>query len=155
MNIQRMTSVAVLAGLAMAGVLAGQEKKIKRSDLPAAVEKTVVAQSEGATIKGFTREKEDSKTFYEAEMIVKGHTKDVLMDETGAVVELEEEVVFDALPAEVKAGLVSKAGMGKIAKVESITKKGKLVAYEAQVVTNGKRSEIQVGPDGKSLNHEE
>ena len=31
----------------------------------------------------------------------------------------------------------------------------KLVAYEAQVTTNGKRSEVQVGPDGKPLDHEE
>ena len=42
-----------------------------------------------------------------------------------------------------------------IGKVESLTKKGKLVAYEA-VVTNGKKhSEIQVGPDGKKLAKEQ
>jgi hypothetical protein len=29
------------------------------------------------------------------------------------------------------------------------------VAYEAQVMTGGKKSEVQVGPDGKPLNHEE
>jgi hypothetical protein len=39
--------------------------------------------------------------------------------------------------------------------VESITIHGKLVAYEAKVDTNGKRSEIQVSPDGKPLDHEE
>jgi uncharacterized membrane protein YkoI len=149
-----MASIMIMAGLAITAAVA-QEKKIKRSDLPAAVEKTVVVQSEGATIKGFNREKEDGKTLYEVEMIVKGHTKDVLIDETGAVVEVEEEVVFDALPAEVKKGLAAKAGKGKITKVESLTKKDKLVAYEAQVVTNGKKSEMQVGPDGKGLNHEE
>jgi len=32
-------------------------------------------------------------------MIVNGHTKDVLMDPTGAVVEVEEEVALDSLPA--------------------------------------------------------
>ena len=32
------------------------EKKIKRSDLPPAVEKTVAAQSLGATIQGFSEE---------------------------------------------------------------------------------------------------
>jgi hypothetical protein len=51
--------------------------------------------------------------------------------------------------------LQAKAGKGKITKVESLTKKDKLVAYEAQVVTNGKKSEVQVGPDGKPLDHEE
>jgi hypothetical protein len=39
--------------------------------------------------------------------------------------------------------------------VESLTKHGTLVAYEAQVLNKGKKSEIQVGPDGKPLAHEE
>jgi hypothetical protein len=59
------------------------------------------------------------------------------------------------LPAAVKAGLLGKAGKGKITRVESLTKKGKLVAYEAQVNTNGKKSEAQVGPEGQPLDHKE
>jgi hypothetical protein len=39
--------------------------------------------------------------------------------------------------------------------VDTIKKHDKLVAYEAQVTTNGKKSEVQVGPDGKPLDHEE
>jgi hypothetical protein len=39
--------------------------------------------------------------------------------------------------------------------VESITKNGKLVAYEAAVKTGTKNSEVQVGPDGKKLAHPE
>jgi len=143
------------SGLLLAGNASAQEKKIKRSDLPPAVEKTVAAQSEGATIKGFSTEKEKGETFYEAEMMVNGHSKDVLIAADGTVVEVEEQVAFDSLSADVKAGLQAKAGKGKILKVESLTKKGKLVAYEAQVDTNGKKSEVQVGPDGKPLDHEE
>ncbi len=142
-------------GLLLAAAVSAQEKKIKRSDLPPAVEKTVAAQSEGATIKGFSTEKEKGETFYEAEMMVNGHSKDVLIAADGTVVEVEEQVVLDSLSADVKAGLQAKAGKGKILKVESLTKKGKLVAYEAQVDTNGKKSEVQVGPDGKPLDHEE
>jgi hypothetical protein len=143
------------SGLLLAGNASAQEKKIKRSDLPPAVEKTVAAQSEGATIKGFSTEKEKGQTFYEAEMLVSGHSKDILIAADGTVVEVEEQVAFDSLSADVKAGLQAKAGEGKILKVESLTKKGKLVAYEAQVDTNGKKSEVQVGPDGKPLDHEE
>jgi hypothetical protein len=148
--------VAIVAsGLLLAGTASAQEKKIKRSALPPAVEKTVAAQSEGATIKGFSTEKEKGETFYEAEMMVNGHSKDVLIAADGTVVEVEEQVVLDSLSADVKAGLQAKVGKGKILKVESLTKKGKLVAYEAQVDTNGKKSEVQVGPDGKPLDHEE
>jgi hypothetical protein len=54
------------------------------------------------------------------------------------------------------AGVTAKAaGMGTIAKVESLAKNGKLVAYEAVVRNGKKRSEIQVGPDGKKLSHPE
>ena len=95
------------------------------------------------------------QALYEVEMTVKGHSKDVLMDATGAVVEVEEQVALGALPAAVHAGLSAKARGGKMGKVESITKQGRLVAYEAIVESNGKRSEIQTGPDGQSLAHEE
>ncbi|MGC2768504.1 MAG: hypothetical protein WB607_23570 [Candidatus Acidiferrum sp.] len=145
----------LVANLALAGSTVGQERKINRSELPAAVEKTVVEQTKGATIRGFSQEKENGQTTYEAEMLVNGHTKDVQMDTNGAVMEVEEQVELQEVPAAVKAGLQAKAGKGKITKVESITKKNKLVAYEAQVVTDGKKSEVQVGPDGKPLDREE
>ena len=145
----------LVVGLLLAGSTFAQEKKIKRSELPAAVEKTVVKESKGATIRGFNEEKEKGQTTYEVEMVVDGHSKDVQMDANGAVIEVEEQVDLKALSADIKAGLQAKAGEGKITKVESITKKDKLVAYEAQIVTGGKKSEVQVGPDGKPLDHEE
>ena len=132
-----------------------QEKEIKRSELPPAVEKTVVEQSKGATIRGFSKDKENGQIAYEAEMLVNGHSRDLLIDANGTLLEIEEQVDLQALPADVKAGLQAKAGKGKIIKVESITKKDKMVAYEAKVVKDGKKSEIQVRPDGKSLDHEE
>jgi uncharacterized membrane protein YkoI len=148
--------ICLLVGsLVLAGSALAQERKIKRSELPPAVEKAVVEQSKGATIRGFSEEKENGRTTYEVEMLSNGHSKDVQMDANGAVIEIEEQVDLQAVSAEVRAGLQAKAGKGKITKVESITKKDKLVAYEAQVVTDGKKSEVQVGVDGKPLGHEE
>ena len=139
----------------LAASAAAQEKKIQRTDLPPAVEKTVSEQSRGATIKGFSQEQENGQIFYEAEMTVNGHSKDVLVDTNGSVVEIEEQVALDSLPAAVQQGLQAKADGGKIVKVESLTKHDKLVAYEAKVQTGGKKTEIQVDPDGKPLAHEE
>ena len=132
-----------------------QEKKIERKDLPAAVEKTVAEQSKGATIKGFATEVEDGKTLYEVELTVNGHGKDISMDTKGNILEVEEEIALSTLPAAVKDGLTKAAGKGTISKVETLTKQGKLVAYEAVVKTGTKNSEIQVGPDGKKLAHPE
>jgi hypothetical protein len=152
---QRFPACLAICVLTFAAFSVAQEKQLKRSDLPAAVQKAVDAQAQGATVKGFSQEQEKGQTYYEAEMTVNGHSKDVLMDPTGAVVEVEEEVALDSLPAAVKDGLQAKAGHGKLVKVESLSKHDKLVAYEAQVRTGGKKSEIQVGPDGKPLDHEE
>jgi hypothetical protein len=150
-------SAMLLAVLTMLTAVAARsdEKKVRRSDLPVAVQEAVDEQSNGATVRGFSEEKEKGSTFYEAQMLVNGHRKDVLFDSAGKVVEVEEEVAFDSLPPEVKSGLRAKAGSGKLGKVESLTRKGKLVAYEAKVVTNGKRSQVQVGPNGQALDHEE
>jgi len=154
MNILKVGVISAVVILSATSAVA-EEKKIKRSDLPPAVEKTVAAQSAGATVKGFSKENENGQTYYEAEMVINGHSKDILIDANGAIVEVEEEVAMDSLPADVKAGLQAKAGEGKLVKVETITKKDKLVAYEAQVAKGGKKSEVQVGPDGKPLDHEE
>jgi biopolymer transport protein ExbD len=144
-----------VVSLLLAGSVFAQEKKIERSELPAAVEKTVAEQSKGATIRALSKETENGQTTYEAEMLLNAHTKDVQIDANGTVIEIEEQVDWKALPSAVRAGLQAKAGKGKITKIESITKKEKLVAYEAHVMTDGKKSEVQVGPGGKPLDHEE
>lgn len=155
MTITRLVAGVFVSTALFATITTAREKKINRSDLPAAVEKTVAAQSQGATVRGCSREKENGQTFYEAELTISGHSKEVLIDANGTVVEVEEQVEMGSLPVAVKDGLQAKAGKGKLLKVESITKHDKLVAYEAQVMTGGKRSEVQVGPDGKPLGHEE
>lgn len=146
---------AVVAGLAALSTVRAQERKIKREDLPAAVQQTVAEQSKDAKVKGFSTEVEKGKTLYEAELVVQGHSRDILMDAQGNIVEIEEEVAMDALPAAVKEGLAKAARSGTISRVESLTKNGKLVAYEAVVKTGAKRSEVQVGPDGQKLAHSE
>ncbi len=103
MDTQNSRALVLAAVLVFAGLVVAQEKKIKRSDLPPVVEKTVAAQSAGATVKGFSKETEKGQTYYEAEMIVNGHTKDILIDANGAIVEVEEEIAMDALPTKVKA----------------------------------------------------
>lgn len=151
----RAGAFALAVSVIAAGTAAGQERKITRADLPAAVERSVAAQSQGATIRGFTEEKEDGQTFYGVEMIVGGHTKDLRIDASGVVVEIDEQVALNALPAPVRAALVARAGGGRITSVESITKRGRLVAYAAHVETGRTRSAIQVGPDGKPLAQEQ
>src|SRR5436309_142966 len=102
---RKLILATLLIGLAAVSVVQGQEKKLKRSQLPTAVEKTVATESQGATIKGFATEVEKGKRLYEVALVVDGHSKDISMDKNGNVVEVEEEVSMDSLPAPVQEGL--------------------------------------------------
>jgi hypothetical protein len=156
MNITRWrVCTAFLSCCVFAACLLAQEKHLKKSDLPAAVQKVADQQSQGATVRGYASETEDGKLQYEVSLIVDGHTKDVTIAPDGSINEIEEQVFLDKLPAPVRDALQKKAAPGKITKVESLTKHGQLVAYEAQVTTAGKKSEIQVAPGGGNLTHPE
>jgi hypothetical protein len=131
------------------------DKKLSRGHLPPPVQAAADEQAKGATVRGYSTETENGQKEYEVQLVVNGHSKDVTFAPDGRVMEIEEAVSMDALSPGVRSGLMAKAGEGKITKIESLTKAGKIVAYEAQLVTAGKHSEIQVGPDGKKLAHEE
>lgn len=137
--------------LAAMSYVHGAEHRVKRSDLPPAVNKTVEKESAGAAIRGLSEETDHGQTRYEVELSVDGHSKDVLIDETGVVVEVEEQVALESLPEAVRQGLVARAGNGKIASVETLTRNGILVAYEAYIRTGVKMSEIEINPQGQVL----
>lgn len=149
------TILALVLTCAMASQAATRERRLKRGDLPPPVQKTADQESQGASVRGYSSEKNGDQLEYEVAMTVRGHNRDVTISADGSVVEVEEEIALDSLPAPVRARLLQLAGSGKIINVESLTKHGALVAYEAHVRTGAKRSEIQVGPDGKPLAHPE
>lgn len=141
--------------LSAAMAVGAQERRITRSELPAAVAATVDRETKGATIKGFTTERENGHVTYEAETVVNGRTRDIEIAQDGRVNVIEEEVDISSLPAKVQQALSAKAAGGRITKVESLARSGKLVAYEATMVRNGRHSEFQVGPNGGALAHAE
>src|SRR4051812_45653011 len=147
-------AVALLVS-AIGSQLSTQEKKVTRAELPAAVQRAADEQSRGATVRGYSTERDNGQTVYEVAITVHGRSRDVTIDSTGNVIEVEEQVSLDSLPEAVRTGLRQLAGTGRVTNVESLTKRGTLVAYEAHVRTGTKRSEIQVGPDGKRLAHPE
>jgi uncharacterized membrane protein YkoI len=141
----------LLAAFGWTGQADDKEVKVKMRDLPEAARKTVQEQSKSAALKGLTKEVEDGKTYYEAELKVRGHGKDVLIDPSGAVVEVEEEVPMSALPAAARESLQKSIAGGKLLKLESISKNNTITAYEAAVKKSGQTSEIKVTPDGKPV----
>ena len=145
----RCVSTVVLVAIVLlgAGRASATEHKVQMKDLPPAVRTAVEAETQGATIKGLSKEVEGGKTFYEAETIRDGKSRDLLFDASGKLVEVEETIAFDAAPAPVRTAL---AGRGKVLRMESGTKGG-VVTYEAHVQKNGKTSEIALDANGKPV----
>jgi hypothetical protein len=134
--------------LGVAAGLVAADKKVQMKDLPPAVQQAVrQEESKGAKIVGLAKETEAGKTMYEVETVISGHTRDLLFDPTGNLVETEEETPIAAVPAAVKTAFESR---GKVLKLETLTK-GTTVTYEAQVEKNGKKSEIVVDAAGRPV----
>jgi uncharacterized membrane protein YkoI len=140
----------VTGGFLLAFGAAAAEKKIQMKDLPAAVQRAVQEQSKGATLRGLTKEVENGKTEYEAELTVNGHGKDVAFDSAGKVTSVEEEVPLASIPEAARAALQKAAGAGKVNKVELVTENEKSF-YEAAIRKDGKSTEIQVDASGKTI----
>ena len=64
-------------------------------------------------------------------------------------------MALDSLPGAVQKALKKAAGTGRMELIESLTKNGNLVAYEAHVKRGKKWFEIQVGPNGEKLKRQE
>ena len=151
MSKNRFALCTMIAVLLLLLSTSAREKQIKKSELPASVQKAVEEQAKSGKVLGYSTEVEGGQREYEVETIVNGNSRDITFAPDGNVLELEQQVDLDDLAAEVREGLKAKAGSGTITKVESLTKRGKLVAYEAKVCKGAKSYEIQVAPDGKSL----
>jgi uncharacterized membrane protein YkoI len=126
------------------------EVKVKMSDLPPAVQSAVKEQSEGATVRGLTKETENGKTEYEAELTVNGHNRDVSFDASGNVISVEDEVAFASVPNAVQVAIHKVMEGGTLRKVELVKENGKTF-YEATIRKGGKSSEIQLDRSGNPI----
>jgi uncharacterized membrane protein YkoI len=142
------TAVTKVAILFAAIVADASEKRIQKKELPPQVLSAIEAQTKGDTAKGYSKEVENGKTFYEAETFRNGHSRDLLFDAEGAVIEIEEAIELSAAPEPVRAALA--ANGGKVLKFESVTKGG-TVTYEARVQKSGKHTEITLDAAGKPI----
>ena len=139
--------IAVVLGFVPVAMLA-QETKVEMKNLPQAVRKTVQEQTRNATLRGLSKEVEHGETFYEAETTVEGKSRDVLINASGAVVEVEEATTLSAIPEPARKAFEQRAGIsGKILRVESVTR-GSSVSYEAVIQKGGRKSEFAVNADG-------
>jgi uncharacterized membrane protein YkoI len=150
-NISTFVAFISLSFAVSVTILADGDKKNQMKNLPPAVQATVKEQSKGATIRGFAKEKAKGKTVYELELKVDGHNRDMMIDESGNILSVEEQVELKDLPAAVQATILKQTGKGTIVIIESLTEDGTLIGYEAAIKTGGKSREVKISPDGKLM----
>jgi uncharacterized membrane protein YkoI len=139
------TLVVVLAAAAGAA-----DQKIRLQDMPEVVRQAVKEQSRGAVVRGYSKELENGKISYEAELTINGHSKDISFDEAGRVLAVEEEVALETIPVSARNSILKAAGTGKIKKVEQVQENG-TTSYEATITKDGKRLEWKVDASGASV----
>ena len=133
---------------ATANVAALAEKHVPCNTLPAAVFHQAKIEAGDATIRGCVKDKENGKLTYEVETLKDGKSRDILLDDSGSVLELEQQVETSSLPPAVSDAIAKAAHGGKVGKVESVTRGGVIASYETTITTNGRRREIAFSPQG-------
>ena len=121
------------------------EKPVLMKDLPAAVQATVKAETAGATIKGISRETEHGATVYEVETIMNGLSRDLLIDTSGTVVEVEQQIAVTAAPLPVQQAL---SQMGQVRKLERVTAHG-VTTYEGHIQHGSKSRSVTLDASGR------
>jgi hypothetical protein len=127
------------------------ERKVPCSTLPAAVQQKIKTEFAGAAVQGCVKDVSRGKTTYELETLKDGRGKDVTFDATGAVLEVEQQINETSLPQPVATSLRKACSGGKLGRIESLTRGGVLISYEAVITRGGKHKEVAFRPDGSAM----
>jgi hypothetical protein len=127
-----------------------QDVKLKKKQVPRAVISAFESAYPQATIRGFAREKENGKVYYEVESVEGQTTRDVLYNPDGTVAEIEESIPAGDLPADAQEALRAKYPGSVLTKVEKITR-GDVTEYEAHAKLGKKNVSMEFDASGKSL----
>jgi uncharacterized membrane protein YkoI len=122
--------------------------KVDLSKYPAAVRTTIEGETKNATLKGVSREVEKGKTQYEVETLVNGKSRDLIVDPSGTIIEVEEEIALESAPAPVQDAIKKR---GTVLKLESVSRGG-VTTYEASVKgASGRKSSLALDAEGRPI----
>jgi len=138
--------------LAISSCAYAAEHSVPCSTLPEAVQQRSKSLLEpGTTVHGCVKDVSADKTTYEMELLTPKGSKDVTFSPLGEVLEVEQQVDPATLPPPVAAAFARAATGGKLGKVESLTRQGKLISYESRVERGGEHREVAFRPDGAPM----
>jgi hypothetical protein len=131
-----------------------REVTISRSDLPAAVSRSLDAHYPGAAVRGITREVAGRRTLFEAEMAVETRRVDATFDDRGSLVEEESPITFEECPRPVRdVFAASPHHRGTLRSVERVLRPAESgnPRYELRVAEPPNTFEFVFDPDGRLI----
>ena len=138
----------LLAMCALLPIALIAETKLSFESLPRSVQAAIKKEVGTAPISSISKEKDEGKVEYEVETTYNGKPRSYSFDANGSLLEIEDTVDLDTIPAAAKATLQKKAAGGSIREVEKVTSHGK-VSYEAEITTGaGKKIEVAITAGG-------
>lgn len=148
-SLKKVTLIAI--GILSASLCApAQESKLREKDVPQAVIAAFKSAYPNATVRGYGKEKENGKLFYEIESKDGTVMRDLLYNPDGTLAEMEETVSASDLPTNAQKVIQEKYPKSVVSRVEKVTHGGK-VEYEVSARSGKKRISMEFDADGKLL----
>jgi hypothetical protein len=122
-----------------------KERVIKESEVPPAVMAAFKKVAGTAKIDKFEEEMEHGHKYFEASFTTPDGKTDVLVSESGEVIEIEEGIPAGKVPAAVKAAAEKEAGKDAKLTFEKKT----VTMYEVKFTKADKKHELVLMPDGR------
>ena len=127
------------------------ERKVTEADVPSAALETLKKLAGDAEIYQFSEEVEHGSTFYEGSWKKpSGANVDVVVTPTGDLVEIEEQVSIDQVPAATLKAARKAAGR----KADLAFEKKTMILYEVKFQKGDRGYELLLSPDGRRLEEE-
>jgi uncharacterized membrane protein YkoI len=146
----RRTALVAIGLLLSSFAVSAQEAKIKESDVPQAVVAAFKSAYPNATVRGYSKEKENGKLFYEIESKDGATMRDLLYNPDGTVAEIEETVAAADLPAEAQQAIQAKYPKAIVSRAEKVTR-GDKTEYEVSARRGKRRISLVFDAGGKVL----
>ena len=127
-----------------------QESKVREKDVPQAVIAAFKSGYPNASVRGYAKEKEQGKLFYEIESKDGATMRDILFNPDGTVAEVEETLDPTDLPAEAQQLIQSKYPKAVVSKPEKVTQ-GDKIEYEVSARRGKQRISLVFDATGKLL----
>ncbi len=141
----------------VAGARADEKaEKIEPDKLPPKIKEAVKARFPGAEVTSAEKEKENGEIVYDLELKHEGRKYEMDIKEDGTIVEIEKEIkdVPEVISKAVKRKYPT-ATIKEVMEVNKVTgKEEKPIHYEVTIEMAGKKKEVIVSLDGKSIKGE-